>query len=240
VEIKSDDKIRFQESYLLFGIEQTEAADLFRKNFFRSKNVDVIVTDENGELEVVFLTSEQKYLSRIRKHFQSTFKNYILSVPNKELEEIFFDAIQHKKAIVSTAESVTGGMIASRILNQPGASEILKEAFIVYSNDSKRKILGVSKENLEKYGSVSEEVAREMAMKLKEKSKASIIITSTGVAGPSGGSEANPVGTVYFGFLLDDSCTVVKKVFSGHRMAVRKKATAFALAYIIDYLRKRG
>ncbi len=240
MDIKTDDKIRFQESYLLFGIEQSEAADLFRKNFSRSKNVDVIISDENGELEVTFLTSEQKYFTRIRKHFQSIFKNYILSAPNKELEEVFFDAVKHKKAIVSTAESVTGGMIASRILNQPGASEILKEAFIVYSNESKRKILGVSKEALETYGAVSEEVARDLAIKLKEKSKAGIIITSTGIAGPGGGTETNPVGTVYFGFMLDDSCSVVKKVFSGQRMAVRKKATAFALAYVIDNLRKRG
>lgn len=240
MEIKSEDKIRFQETYLLIDIEQAEAMELFRKNLSRSKNVDVIISDENGELEVTFFASEQKYLTRIRKNFQNSFKNYILSAPNKELEEIFFDAVLNKKMIVSTAESVTGGLIASRILNQPGASEILKEAYIVYSNEAKRKNLGISKDVLDKYGSVSEEVAKEMALKLKEKTKAGIIITTTGIAGPGGGTEAVPVGTVYFGFILEEVVTVVKKEFTGQRMAIRKKATAFALAYVIDKLRKRG
>lgn len=130
------------------------------------------------------------------------------------------------KLTVSTAESCTGGMIASSIVDFPGASNCFNEGYVTYSNEAKIKNLGVKDETLMAYGAVSEQTAKEMAIGVKKKAKADFGLSSTGIAGPGGGSPKKPVGLVYIGCSYGESKIKVKELhLSGNRTEVRTQAT---------------
>ena len=135
---------------------------------------------------------------------------------------------------ISTAESCTGGMIASRLIDVPGVSEIFKEGIVSYSNDAKMKRLGVKKETLEKYGAVSEETAREMVMGLDS----DVAIATTGIAGPDGGTPEKPVGLVYIGIRVRNDVYIEKRFFNGDRMKIRERAVSQSLFSLIKILDK--
>ena len=135
---------------------------------------------------------------------------------------------------ISTAESCTGGMIASRLVDVPGVSSVLKEGVVTYSNEAKIKRLGVKKETLEKYGAVSEETVREMVLGLAS----DIAIATTGIAGPDGGTQEKPVGLVYIGIRVKDKVYVERKIFNGSRNKVRERAMLQSLFSLIKILKK--
>ena len=130
------------------------------------------------------------------------------------------------KLTVSTAESCTGGMIASSIVDFPGASNCFNEGYVTYSNEAKIKNLGVKDETLMAYGAVSKQTAKEMAIGVKKKAKADFGLSSTGIDGPGGGSPKKPVGLVYIGCSYGESKVKVKELhLSGNRTEVRTQAT---------------
>ena len=130
---------------------------------------------------------------------------------------------------VATAESCTGGMIASTIVDYPGASDCFNEGYVTYSNEAKMKNLNVSEATLIKYGAVSEETAREMAMGVRKKASADFGLSSTGIAGPGGGTKEKPVGLVYIACAYGDKCLVRKLQLKGDRTSVRRQTTEEAL-----------
>lgn len=139
-----------------------------------------------------------------------------------------------KGITVATAESCTGGMIASAITDVPGASAIFGYGMVTYSNEAKQKILGVKEETLSSYGAVSKETAYEMATGLKEVSHADCAVSVTGIAGPGGGSPGKPVGLVYMGLARGEKVYVKKNLFQGSRETIRKQTVATALALIAE------
>ena len=130
---------------------------------------------------------------------------------------------------ISTAESCTGGMIASRLVSVPGISDVFLEGAVTYANEAKVRTLNVKEETLKKYGAVSEETAREMAEGMAKRTGSDIAVVTTGIAGPGGGTEEKPVGLVYIGLYYKDEVYVYKNVFNGNRQKVRTKATVTAL-----------
>lgn len=121
---------------------------------------------------------------------------YLLySSPEKELGKM----LRKHNLSVSSAESCTGGLVSSLLTDISGSSEYITENIITYSNDAKRKYLNVKKETLADYGAVSEQTAKEMAAGLKEQTNSDYAIATTGIAGPTGGSELKPVGLMYIG-----------------------------------------
>ena len=135
---------------------------------------------------------------------------------------------------MTTAESCTGGLIAGRIVNVPGASEVFNEGYVTYSNKAKKKILGVSKATLKKYGAVSEQTAREMAAGGVFTTDADACIAVTGIAGPDGGTEEKPVGLVYIACYMKAKVKVEEYHFRGNREKVREQTVIQAL----DLLRR--
>ncbi|MDR3072533.1 MAG: competence/damage-inducible protein A [Clostridiales Family XIII bacterium] len=119
---------------------------------------------------------------------------YLYSTENMELHEVVAQKLIARSVTLSTAESCTGGMFADRLLSVPGMSASFLSGWIVYSNESKTELLGVSKELIEKKGSVSEDVAIAMATGARTRAQSDIAISVTGVAGPDGGSESKPIG----------------------------------------------
>lgn len=150
------------------------------------------------------------------------------------LEDNVIELLKKYNLKVSTAESCTGGLIAGRLVNVSGASDVFKEGYITYSNRSKKKILDVEADTLIKYGAVSEETASEMALGGMDRARADVCISATGIAGPLGGTDEKPVGLVYIGCCIHGHITVRKFIFKGDRSKVREQTVAKALTLLRD------
>jgi nicotinamide-nucleotide amidase len=142
---------------------------------------------------------------------------------------------QHKLA---TAESCTGGLVAALITEIAGSSQWFERGFVTYSNQSKQQMLGVSSQSLLDCGAVSQQIAAQMAEQTVVLSHANVGVSITGIAGPAGGSDEKPVGTVWFGWKFTDSddqlVQTQHKIFSGSRNAIRMQAVRFALQGIVS------
>ncbi len=137
---------------------------------------------------------------------------------------------------ISCAESCTGGGLAYHFTSVAGSSDWFSQSWVTYSNQAKRDLLGVSADTLQQVGAVSEQTVIEMAKGCANKAGASVAIAVSGVAGPGGGSEQKPVGTVWFGFWLNGESIQVHRVFSGDRNAVRNQAIAFCIEFLHQWL----
>lgn len=162
---------------------------------------------------------------------------YIYNDSDISLAQTLFDFLKVNNIITATAESCTGGSVASSIVSIEGASSIFYEGLVTYSNESKMKRLGVSEITLKKFGAVSQETAMEMANGLLS-DKVSLGISVTGIAGPGGGSEEKPCGLVYIGIAGESSCEVIQNNFGGNRRNVRTCATNAALFYAYRHVLK--
>lgn len=143
----------------------------------------------------------------------------------KPIEEIVAKLLVSNNLTISIAESLTGGMVSSELINYPGISSVFIEGCITYSNESKVNRLGVKKETLDKYGVVSKQTAREMALGIAKNFNTNIGLSTTGIAGPNGGSKEKPVGLVYMGIYINGNIIVKKYEFKGNRQEIRKQAT---------------
>lgn len=138
---------------------------------------------------------------------------------------------------ISFAESCTGGMVASSIVDVSDASKVLDMSFVTYASSSKVDLINVNQSTIDTYGVVSEQVAYEMAIGVKNKAKSNIGVGITGVAGPSGGSESTPVGMVCFGIVINDKTyTYTQKFGNIGRTNVREKAKNFVLEKMLELL----
>ncbi len=149
-------------------------------------------------------------------------------------EKILCKNLLEKRLKITTAESCTGGMIAARITSVSGASGCFDAGVVTYSNEQKRKLLGVSKKTLKKYGAVSEETALEMCKGVRVLAKADIGISVTGIAGPTGGTAEKPVGTVWIGICSKKTCKAECFLFDGNRDEVREQTVVKALELAND------
>jgi len=242
MELNQQGKICFQEEYTLFGISYSDALQSLKEHIPEYRDVKIILSDETGDLIVGFFTEsrDQRHYNRTLKLFKKNFAEWILTPPNTSLERLFFQTMSERKFHVSTAESCTGGLLAARIINVSGSSSIIEEAFITYSEQAKMKVLGVSESILRRHGVVSEESAGEMARCLKKLTECELCVSITGLAGPTGGTEATPVGTVCFGFAFFDEVKTFRQWFSGDRNAVRAKAASYALAQSLVLLKNQN
>ena len=132
------------------------------------------------------------------------------------------------KITVSTCESCTGGLLAAEFVNVPGASEVFTEGIVTYSNEAKMR-LGVKAETLKEHGAVSEETALEMANAIRKRAGTTLGISTTGVAGPGGGTPEKPVGLVYTAIVSDKEQNVYKLLLRGDRTAVRRQTVEFII-----------
>lgn len=152
------------------------------------------------------------------------------------LEDTVVTMLKEKKYTVTTAESCSGGLLAGRILNVSGASDVYREGHITYSNEAKEKLLGVKHETLETYGAVSEQTAAEMARGAAEAADADAALSVTGIAGPSGGTKDKPVGLVYIGCYVRGKVKVKECRFAGNRDKNRESAVVQALTLLREQL----
>jgi nicotinamide-nucleotide amidase len=151
------------------------------------------------------------------------------------------DVLRDAGASVAVAESCTGGLIGSLLTDVPGSSAYFDRSVVTYSYDAKLEVLGVARESLDDHGAVSEPVAREMAAGVRDTAGTDWGVATTGIAGPDGGSEAKPVGTVYIGLAYrgewgtgDSYTTVDRHVFDGDRTEIKEQIGRCALETLAD------
>lgn len=165
---------------------------------------------------------------------------------DRELPMEIADALRDREETLAVAESCTGGLIGAAITAVPGASDYFDSGLTTYAYDAKRRHLGVSREALDEHGAVSEPVARQMAQGVRDVADVTWGIATTGVAGPTGGTEEDPVGTVYIGISYagpwgseSSFASVSRYVFDGDRADVRAKTVDRALEDLLEALETR-
>ena len=184
------------------------------------------------DLRVTAKAASEKEAAKLAKpmlkELLKRFGDHIYTMDeHKSLEEVIVHFLKERSLTLTTAESCTGGMIAARITDVPGASEVFKQGLVTYSNRAKRKLLDVKKTTLKEYGAVSEKTAKEMAKNGAFITGSDACVSVTGTAGPTGGTE--PVGLVYIGCCYNNKTVVKEFHFKGERQKIREQATANAL-----------
>jgi nicotinamide-nucleotide amidase len=183
----------------------------------RPGQTDVRLVARGVDAERVVREAEQIVRAKLGKH--------LFGVEEEELETVIVRLLTERKETLALAESCTGGLLAHRITNVPGASAVLVGGCVTYSNEAKQKFVGVKAETLDQHGAVSEPVAREMAEGVREKTGADYALSVTGIAGPAGGTESKPVGTVFIG-LAGPFRTIVVRNFNPVDRETFKQMTA--------------
>jgi nicotinamide-nucleotide amidase len=144
--------------------------------------------------------------------------------------EALLDRYRQARLRIATAESCTGGLVAARLTDIPGSSDVVERGFVTYSNEAKTEMLGVPTALLQQYGAVSAQVARSMAEGALAHARADVAVSITGIAGPAGATPGKPVGLVYLAIARRGAETKVERQqFAGDRRAVREGAALRAL-----------
>lgn len=154
------------------------------------------------------------------------------------LEEQLIQMLIEQRLTITTAESCTGGLVAGSLVNVAGASYVLNEGYITYSNEAKQRLVRVNPETLEQYGAVSEQTAKEMAIGAAKAANADVALSTTGIAGPGGGTKTKPVGLVYIGCYVKGTVEVLECRFNGDRMENRLHTVEEAIKLAIKMLSK--
>ena len=216
------------------SVLETTVKDLFTEGdiFY-----EFLVKDYGTLIRLQTKIENKKNVAKIVKKLYNRISEFIIGEDNDRIENTIYEYLNSgkKPLTISTAESCTGGMVASKLIEVPGISENFIESIVSYSNEAKIKRLKVKKETLEKYGAVSEEVAREMLAGLKT----DVGISTTGIAGPGGGTKDKPVGLVYIGIKVKDEVKVFKRELKGDRNKIRQRAMMHALYNLLKILSKK-
>lgn len=207
------DRIIVSHNIRTFGIGESLMAERVN-DLFDAENPTVAPYAKDGEalLRVTSMARTKEEAENLCKPVINEIKNrldgFVYGVDYTCIEEAVIEKLKEKHIKVTTAESCTGGLIAKRITDVPGASEVFDCGIISYANEIKHRVLGVSEDDLKKYGAVSEPVARQMAQGALKVSGADIAVSVTGIAGPDSDSTNKPVGLVYIGLADRDNVWV--------------------------------
>lgn len=192
------------------------------------KGLDVGYCARPGQVDIRIAArgaNGQALVEEAEKILSTRLGSRIFGIENDDLETVIIRLLTERKQTLALAESCTGGGIANRITNVPGASAVLLAGLVTYSNEAKKKFLGVQPETLEAHGAVSESVAREMAEGARTQTGADYAMSVTGIAGPGGGTPTKPVGTVFIG-LAGNFPTIVAQHLNPFDRETFKQVTA--------------
>lgn len=227
----------FSQTVKVCGVGESKVETMVQDLIESQTNPTIATYAKTGEvhLRVTARAEDEKEAKKLVKpmvkELKGRFGNHIYTTDDEvTLEKAVVDLLLANKLTISTVESCTGGLLAARLINVPGVSEVYKSGYITYSNKAKRRLLGIKKNLLLKHGAVSEQIAREMAKGAALVSKADVTVSITGIAGPDGGTEDKPVGLVYIGCNVCGRITVKECHFSGNRAKIRENTVSSALS----------
>lgn len=223
----------------IFGIGESTIQENIENRSF-PKSIAVSYLPETGGVKLI-LTGDapKKELQTYSRKIQKLFKNNVYSTGEVSLEQALGKILKQKKVQLSVAESCTGGLLSSRIVNVPGASAYFFGGVIVYSNKAKTKLLNVSADLLKKYGAVSLPAAKAMAQGAAKRFSCKCGIGVTGVAGPTGGTPQKPVGYVCVASCCGKKIVAESFQFDGDRSFIRNRSVATALFQMFALLKMK-
>jgi len=207
---KGEVKIAFLPSYL--GVDMRLTADLKQKSEAAAK------------------------IAELEQKIRDILGTYIYGIDDQTLEEAVGKLLSDKGKTIAVAESCTGGLIGAKFTNTSGSSKYFERGVVTYSNQAKIELLGIPKEIIDKYGAVSEQTAILMAEGVRKLAKTDYGLSSTGIAGPTGGTPEKPVGLVYIGFACENDSFAQKFRFGGDRITNRERAAQAALNIVRLFL----
>jgi nicotinamide-nucleotide amidase len=187
------------------------------------------------DLRVTWLSAADADAHELLAALESRLGGVVYARGGEDLAAVVGGMLKQRGLTIALAESCTGGLLGKRLTDEGGASEFLLAGFVTYANEAKRDVLGVTTETLAMHGAVSERCAREMAAGARRAGEADVGVSITGVAGPGGGSEEKPVGTVWIGLAVDDDVRAEQFRFGGDRGEIRERSAQAAL----DLVRRR-
>lgn len=217
------------------GLPESRVNEAIEDILKLSGNIEMGIYPHPGEISVKITAlaannkSASSDINKIEKRIHNRLKNYIFGYDNETLEEVIGKKLSDSGKTLSIAESCTGGLLAKRITDVPGSSGYFKIGLIVYSNESKNKLLAIPMGTIKKYGAVSKNVAILMAKNVMTLYKTDIGIAITGIAGPKAGSKNKPVGLVYIALAAKGKISCNEFRFIGPRNIIRFKAAQAAL-----------
>ncbi len=224
----------------VIGVGESSAEDMLKEIFNTQTNPTIAPYAKDGEVHLRITakadTAEEAdfMIDGMEVRVREILGENIYGYDEETLEEVVVKLLQQKNMTLALAESCTGGLVANRITDVPGASENLMYGVVSYSNEAKMKLLGVKEETLKEYGAVSSQTAEQMAGGVRRILNTDIGVSITGIAGPGGGSKEKPVGLCYIGIALGESVEVHKLNFTGNRKRIKWNTSSRAL----DLLRR--
>ena len=208
-----------------------------------------IINANNEKCDIAFLphrmlgvdirltSSDNQLVEDLINEIVPRIKKYVYGYDNDKLEQVIADLLIKNNLTVSTAESCTSGLLASRLTDVPGSSQYFKGGSVCYSNELKINDIGIDKDLIERYGAVSEEVAKSLAKNIAQKNNTDLGIGITGIAGPGGGTEKKPVGLVFVGIFYKNNLYIKKYNLTPDRITNRELTVTLCLNEIRKILR---
>ncbi|MCB1063187.1 MAG: competence/damage-inducible protein A [Verrucomicrobiae bacterium] len=222
-------------NFKIYGVGESAIAEIIEPRIQDVENLEYGYCCRLGEVDVRLIGSEPA-IETASAVLREEFSEDIVTESETSLEEILVERLTAAGQTVATAESCTGGLIASTLTDISGSSVVFHRGYVTYADEAKAELLGVPTELLDRHGAVSEPVARAMVLGCLEHSQADHAIAVTGIAGPTGGSEEKPVGTVFIAVASRGGETIVRKeCFTSDRISFKSRTTRAAL----DLLRRR-
>jgi len=224
----------------VIGVGESTAEYMLKDIFDSQANPTIAPYAKDGEVHLRITAKtdapeeSDSLIAEMEQKVRAILGDNIYGCNEETLEEAVLKLLQEKNLTVSLAESCTGGLIASRLTDIPGASASFVSGVVSYSNESKINILKVKEDTIKKYGAVSPQTAEEMAVGAKTLNGSDIGLSITGIAGPDGGSAEKPVGLCYIGIAAVNSVNVHKIMLNGNRNKIRWSSSSRAL----DLLRR--
>jgi competence/damage-inducible protein CinA-like protein len=221
-----------------YGIGESHVADLFAEAGGDPDGVQTSICARNFEIEIDIRAEPAGEAdgARLAERLTEALREYVFSTDERTLPEIVLDALRERGWTAATAESCTGGMVAARLTDIPGSSDVFLGGVVSYSNGLKHALLDVPEDVLAAHGAVSAETAAAMAEGARARLGADVAVSVTGVAGPGGGTPEKPVGLVYLHVASPDGGLCRRMDVPGDRASVRGRAAAAALQLLRAHL----
>lgn len=221
-----------------FGIGESELEDKLSDIINNQTNPTIAPYAKEGEVTLRITAKSytkddaDNLIDEVENKIKTLVGKYLYGYGETTLEETVAKLLVEKNLTIAVSESCTGGMVSSTLIDYPGISQVFMEGCVTYSNEAKMSRLGVKKETLDSFGAVSTETAIEMAKGVAMNLKTNVGLSTTGIAGPGGGTTEKPVGLVYIGLYINGKTKVKKLNLAGSREKIRVKATKEALNFL--------
>ena len=230
---------KISNSYRLCGIGESYAEEMILHLYERYPHLNIAPYCAPDKVDYIVSTVDayEEDLRAFDEEFIEFMKDYYIGDQNTDLATEIVSLLNEKQLKIATAESCSGGLLSSTLVNVSGASSVFLEGIVTYSYESKLNRLNIDVNRLMEFGAVSEEIARDMAFNLEKLTGADITVGVTGIAGPGGGSELKPVGLVYIAINICGQIFLKSYIFNGNREKIRQRTVAEALYWLHHYIK---